>query len=107
MSMPSDPRLVPIAESLEATKWAAEIWDSEWKLVWVSEETKAIVGSENEQYLVYGKHIVESRWAEPCLSSVSAATREHSISEDWGYIAHDTPGGGAGLAEIFRSVGGT
>jgi class 3 adenylate cyclase len=107
MSLPSDPRLVPIAESLEATKWAAEIWDTEWKLVWVSEETKAIVGTDNEQYLGYGKHLVEARWAEPWLSSVSDWTRLRSMQEDWGYIAHDTPGGAAGLAELFRKVIGT
>jgi class 3 adenylate cyclase len=98
MSMPSDPRLLPIAESLEATKWAAEIWDSEWRLVWVSDETKAIVGTENEQHLGYGKHIVETRCSE--------WTRERSMKEDWGYIAHDTPGGADGLAEIFGRVGG-
>jgi class 3 adenylate cyclase len=107
MSLPSDPRLVPIAESLEATKWAAEIWDTDWKLVWVSEETKAIIGTDNEQYLGYGKHLVEARWAEPWLSSVSDWTRLRSMQEDWGYIAHDTPGGAAGLAELFRKVIGT
>src|SRR4051812_21816544 len=106
MSLPPDPRLHPIAESLEATKWAAEIWDAEWRLAWVSEETKAIVGTDNEEHLGYGKHIVAARWSEPWLSSVSDATRARSMSEDWGYIAHDTPGGAEGLAAIFRTVGG-
>src|SRR3954462_2365087 len=106
MSLPPDPRLHPIAESLEATKWAAEIWDAEWRLAWVSEETKAIVGTDNEEHLGYGKHIVTARWTEPWLSSVSDATRQRSMDDDWGYIAHDTPGAVEGLAAIFRELGG-
>jgi class 3 adenylate cyclase len=106
MRQPSDPRLTPIAESLEATKWAAEIWNTEWRLEWVSEETKAIIGSDDEATIGYGRHIVEARWSEPWLSSVSERTRADSMKQDWGFIAHDTPGGAEGLATIFRNMGG-
>ena len=59
-----------IAESIESTRWAAEIWDAEWRLAWVSEEIKAILGVDEDADVGYGKHILEARYGEPWRSSV-------------------------------------
>jgi class 3 adenylate cyclase len=56
-----DPRLDKIIQGLEATGWAAEVCDAEWRLVWVSPQTCALIGQEDDRNLGIGKHILESR----------------------------------------------
>jgi hypothetical protein len=51
-----DPRLESIIEGLEATGWAAEVCDAEWRLVWVSSQTRALIGQQDDSGLGLGKH---------------------------------------------------
>jgi class 3 adenylate cyclase len=100
MTDPADQRLAAIAESLEGTRWAAEIWDAEWRLVWVSRETKRFLGEEDEDVLGFGRHIIDVRWADPWLSSVDDESRLELVASELPFIAHDTPGG----AERIRTM---
>ena len=93
MTAPLDPRLAEIAESLEGTRWGAEIWDSEWRLVWVSEETKRFLGVEDDRELGYGQHLIDVRWSEPWVSAVDDASLAELVAGELPYIAADTPGG--------------
>jgi class 3 adenylate cyclase len=56
-----DARLVDIARALEATGWAAELYDARWRLVWCSSQLKRLVGEEDDEALGVGLHLLESR----------------------------------------------
>ena len=103
MTLPADPRLRAVAESVEPTQWAAEIFDADWRMVWVSEELKAIMGCEDEDVLGYGREMLELRFDEPWLSSVEPATRQQLVEREAPYVAWDI---GADRAnELLRSSG--
>jgi class 3 adenylate cyclase len=56
-----DERLEWIVRGLESTGWAAEVCDAEWTLVWVSPQTCALIGQEDDSELGLGEHVIESR----------------------------------------------
>jgi class 3 adenylate cyclase len=66
-----DERLDWIVGGLESTGWAAELCDAEWRLVWVSPQTRALIGNPDESELGIGEHILESRKREPWQRMVS------------------------------------
>jgi class 3 adenylate cyclase len=106
MSEPLDPRLAQVADSLEGTRWGAEIWDAEWRLAWVSEETKRFLGEYDGEVLGYGRHIIDVRWSEPWFSSVDELSRTELIQSELPYIAFDTPGGAERLQQMVEQATG-
>lgn len=106
MTKPLDPSLAAVADSLEGTRWGAEIWDAEWRLVWVSEETKRFLDEDDEDVLGYGRHIIDVRWSEPWLSSVDDLSRTELVSSELPYIAADTPGGADHLRDRVEQATG-
>src|SRR4051794_25879087 len=106
MPEPLDPRLAEVAESLEGTRWGAEIWDAEWRLAWVSEETKRFLNEYDGEVLGYGRHIIDVRWSEPWFSSVDELSRTELIQSELPYIAHDTPGGAERLQQMVEQATG-
>jgi class 3 adenylate cyclase len=56
-----DERLEWIVRGLESTGWAAEVCDADWTLIWVSPQTRALIGQEDDSGLGLGEHIIESR----------------------------------------------
>jgi len=101
-----DPRLAAIAESLETTRWGAEIWDAEWRLAWVSEETKRFLGEDDGEVLGYGRHIIDVRWSEPWFSSVDDQSRAELVGSELPFIAFDTPGGAERLHAMVEKATG-
>jgi class 3 adenylate cyclase len=59
-SLPEDPRLRDVAERLENTRAVVELYDSQWRLVWVSDEIKEMLDEYNEDTLGIGKHMIEA-----------------------------------------------
>jgi class 3 adenylate cyclase len=101
-----DPRLAVIAQSLETTRWAAEIWDAEWRLAWVSEETKRFLGEEDVEVLGYGRYIIDVRWSEPWFSTVDERSRAELVGTELPFIAHDTPGGAERVHALVEEATG-
>ena len=56
-----DGRLADLAARLERAGWAAEIWDPEWRLLWVSEALKRAINERDEDRLGSGRHYLEAR----------------------------------------------
>ena len=101
-----DPRLADIADSLASTRWAAEIWDAEWRLAWVSDETKRFFDEYDDAALGIGRYIIDVRWSEPWVSSVDDRSRADLISTELPYIAFDVPGGAERLRkDVARATG--
>ncbi len=99
----SHARLAEIALVFGEARVAAELFDPDWTLIWVSDELKMLLGEEDEEKLGVGQHILETRnnelWAH-------AATEESQV--DWsaanlGYILHETPS--EILAEALANIG--
>jgi class 3 adenylate cyclase len=55
----ADPRLRELAEQLDGHRWAAELVDERWRLVWVSQELRAM-RAEDEDRIRYGQHFLMS-----------------------------------------------
>ncbi len=90
--LPADPALAGVAAELRRSRLAAELFDPDWNLRWISEELKALLGEWDEERIGYGQHVLEARTNE--LWS-HAATAESQA--EWGrvnvpYVLHETPG---------------
>jgi class 3 adenylate cyclase len=96
-----DPQLRAVIEDLERTGAAAELLDHEWRLVWVSDELKELLGEHDERKLGYGNHIVERYRASPWRAAVTDESAARVFRQNAPYVAHDTPGGLDTLAEML------
>jgi class 3 adenylate cyclase len=95
-----DDRLGPLCESLERTGWAAIIHDSDWKLAWVSEEAKLLLGESDPDRLGVGTHILETSQLDPWRRSITDESYETWLDVTLPYLAHDHPDGPDGLCEL-------
>ena len=89
----SDPRLGKIAEAVEATGWAAELYDAEWRLLWLSSELLAIVDAAAGMRLPLGEHCLAARQVPPLAGRLTAESAQRWLRLNLPLMAHDTPGG--------------
>jgi class 3 adenylate cyclase len=95
-----DPRLDSIIEGLEATGWAAEVCDAEWRLVWVSSQTRALLGQEDDSGLGIGEHILASRQREAYRRMVGKDAQEEWARLNVPQMLVDDRDGNERLAEL-------
>ena len=84
-------QLEEIAAEFHRARLAAELFDADWNLVWVSDELKALLGEDDETALGYGTHVLEAR-NNPLWSRT--ATEEAQV--EWSranlpFVLHETP----------------
>lgn len=94
MSAERDPRLDRVIEGLEATGWAAEVCDAEWRLVWVSSQMRALIAHDDDRELGIGMHILESRREAAWQRLVSMEAQREWISLNVPQMLADDPDGG-------------
>jgi class 3 adenylate cyclase len=58
-SLPENPPLAEVARQLSTTGWAVALCDARWRLVWVSQDLKVLLGETDEAKVGYGRHILE------------------------------------------------
>ena len=83
------PPLDVIAADLEATGWAAEVCDADWRLVYVTSQLRGVLGSSlGDADLGHGRHILQVRgtpfWQsiiDPDRSGQWASERSSSTSD--------------------------
>jgi class 3 adenylate cyclase len=95
-----DERLDALIRELEPTGGAIEVLDSEWRLVWVSDELKQMLGEPDEGALGYGEHILSRYQAPPWRRLVDDADVARIFSRNVRYIVEGTPGGLDALREF-------
>jgi class 3 adenylate cyclase len=95
-----DGRLADLAARLERAGWAAEIWDPEWRLLWVSEALKRAINERDEDRLGYGRHYLEARLNETWRRTVTDETRLRAFEEELPIVAAETPGGKEALRRL-------
>jgi class 3 adenylate cyclase len=94
-------RLAEAAEELEKTRWATLICDSAWRLVWVSEEMKYLLGETDELKLGYGRHIYEAWTSSAWYNATTGESQIDAFLVHVPFILHDTIGGKETLQKIF------
>jgi class 3 adenylate cyclase len=82
-------------EQIEATGWAAEIYDAQWRLLWISEEMKVFLDGETKeldgQSVGYGLHMLEVYGLEPWQNILTDESFKSSIETGLPFVAFDTP----------------
>ena len=105
-SLPDDPRLASVAEAFELTRWAACLYDDNWRLRWVSPELMKLMGESDERKLGYGQHILTT-WTMPSWYEM-VADPEFQMTEFVKvipYILHNTTDAAdVALAEFLDGV---
>lgn len=97
----ASPDLLETMRRIDRAGWAAEAYDAEWRLVWISEDLKAILGEFDREKLGYGLHFVETRGLPTWSESVTEATRTTVLAELLPYVLADTPGGRGAIARML------
>jgi class 3 adenylate cyclase len=66
----SEPELALLIEAMEASGWSGEVVDAQWRLRWVGEETRVLLGGPSDDALGVGRSFVRTRVADPLGHSV-------------------------------------
>ncbi|MDQ4145170.1 MAG: adenylate/guanylate cyclase domain-containing protein [Actinomycetota bacterium] len=98
---PEEPRLAEVARSLGRTRTSAILCDSEWRLVWASDELKKLFGVWDEEQLGYGRHVIEVYTSDTWSVMVTDESQMRFFVEEFPLLAHDTPGGREGLVDAL------
>jgi class 3 adenylate cyclase len=89
-----------VIRELQPTGGAIELLDSQWRLVWVSDELRELLGVEDEDELGFGEHIL-TRYQQPqWRSMVTDESAAQAFARNAPYLAHGTPGGVDALREF-------
>ena len=97
--MITDPRLSEVAAQLEATGSAAEVYDSEWRLVYLTTQFRFFAGDKPLDELGVGRHAIEIRVAE-LHGMVPDDVELRWLRTNIPLMAQDTPGG----ADAIRAM---
>jgi class 3 adenylate cyclase len=93
-------RLRELAEQLDCHRWAAELVDEQWRLVWVSEELLAMRGDDEAQ-LPYGQHFLKR--GTDGFSVLAESSRESWLRTNVPFILHGPDGDRDALVEMLGS----
>ena len=99
--MTTDPRLLDLIDRLRSTRAAIELYDSEWRLLWLSDELKEMVGEHDEEKLGIGLHMIEAVcFNEIWFRRITAESLFRLALEITPLQLRDTPGGADALFEM-------
>jgi class 3 adenylate cyclase len=85
-----DRRLREIADELEATGWAFEITDAQWRLFHVSSELCELLYESDPDAIGVGRHLLESRYG-PAYKMVTQEHRTRWLERNGPYMLYDDP----------------
>jgi class 3 adenylate cyclase len=97
-----DERLRHLCEALEHTGWGAILHDADWKLAWVSEEAKALLGESDPGRLGIGWHVLASSQRGPWRHSITDESYDSWVDVTLPYLAYDHPDGVTGLRGLVE-----
>jgi class 3 adenylate cyclase len=102
----ADPRLHQVIEMIADTSNSLEVYDSQWRLRWVSDELKNLVEEHDEERLGYGKHMFEAVCLSPLWVKILDPDNFFELALTWTpLLIEDTPGGKETLSEIaWRAI---
>ncbi len=86
-----EPRLAEAATVFGRTRVAAELFDPDWNLVWVSDELKTLLGEEDEEVLGCGTHVLEARNNELWTGTTTPESQVEWARANLPYVLYETP----------------
>jgi class 3 adenylate cyclase len=95
------PLLARFAQGIEETGWAAELLDAEWRVRFVSTQTKAIMGGDDDD-LGVGLHVLESRRLPLWRKRVPMSARIPWFELNVPLMIRHTPGGIDAIREMVE-----
>jgi class 3 adenylate cyclase len=95
------PSLAAVVEELAKTAWAVSVFDDEWRMVWVSDEQKALLGEWDEAALGYGQRVPETFGSGPWREALSDDGVMRWTADVLPWIVADTPGGAEAVAAML------
>jgi class 3 adenylate cyclase len=98
---PHSEQLERIFEEVETLQWAAQFADPELKLVWVSQEMRALLGTDDPEALGYGKHVVQVYLSDVWQKTITYKSTIESFERELPFYLHATQGGKAAVREMF------
>jgi class 3 adenylate cyclase len=101
-SLPDDPRLAEVARQLAKTGWACALSDSQWRLVWASDDLQVLLGSPDEEEIGYGRHIFECYLTPTWSNTVTQESQLNTFLEQGPFFLSDT--GRDELAAMSRAA---
>jgi class 3 adenylate cyclase len=101
-----DPRLQEVIQSLADTTNTIEVYDSQWRMIWLSDEIKHLVDEHDEERLGYGKHMFEAVCLNPVWVKILDPDNFFELALTWTpLLIENTPGGKQTLTEIaWRAI---
>ncbi|MGH2736721.1 MAG: adenylate/guanylate cyclase domain-containing protein, partial [Actinomycetota bacterium] len=99
-----DPRLARAAELIESSGWAAELYDEQWRLLWISTPILELMGIEDESIIGYGRHILDHVVSEPWSSAMTPESSQEMLRIELPMIISATPGGKESLKRSVDPV---
>jgi hypothetical protein len=93
-----------VIEALADTTNTIEVYDSQWRMMWISDELKELVDEHDEERLGYGKHMFEAACLNPLWVRVLDPDNFFELALTWTpLLIENTPGGKKTLTEIAWS----
>ena len=91
LRLPDEPRLAEVAAELARVRLAAELFDPCWRMVWISDELKGLVGEQDEVRIGYGQHVLLARTNELWSGAATEASQREWARANLPYVLHETP----------------
>jgi class 3 adenylate cyclase len=98
----ADSPLTAMVEHLDATRWAAEVCDAEWNLVYVTSGLREVVGMGATDDIGIGLHIAQSRHSQDWDETLAEADKRRWLLTNVPYMIGDTPGGKEAIREMLE-----
>ena len=97
-----DDRVAAVVAEVERTGWAAQLTSPDWKLLWVSSELKRLLGTEDDEELGCGRHVMEAYSREMWSSAVTLETQMEQFALEVPMMLSATPGGKDEIKGMIR-----
>jgi class 3 adenylate cyclase len=81
--------LAPVVEALDATGWAAQVTDPEWRLLWASKEMRIILAADEDDDLGIGELLIQPS-RRPSLAVLAPSSADAWLRLHAPFVMHDT-----------------
>lgn len=94
-------RLEAVYAEVEKLRWAAQFADPGLRLLWVSEELRLLLGTDDPKELGYGRHVVETYMGDRWRDLATPESAIETLGRDLPFYFDTTPGGKQAVLEMF------
>ncbi|MFL5886993.1 MAG: hypothetical protein ACJ77M_18135 [Thermoleophilaceae bacterium] len=94
-------RLEAMFTEIDKLQWAAQFADPDLRLLWVSEELRRVVGTDDPQVLGYGRHLIVTHTGELWRRTLTPESALEALGADLPYYFAATPGGKEAVLEMI------